>query len=229
MVPRAPSRPAHFPGFLPGMQGGYSGTEGQPDWALEREMEIVRLEDENKALREMLAISTELPAVPEEVKLDEEEEEVVSPPLVGGSRKSSLTVQELEEGAVMEQASGGPVSIWSGDHSGQGTADGGGGGGGGRDGVLSITSMEVEGEATAAGVGHTLGPGTGLGGGAGVLGERRSAVGILGFEADGPPPEQAIVDDADGDGDGDGEPAVDEESSGDGRGQSEEEQQDTAA
>ncbi|WVR09036.1 hypothetical protein IAU60_006096 [Kwoniella sp. DSM 27419] len=101
-LPRAPTRPVPFPGFMPGTSGGYSGTEGQADWALEREMEILRLEEENLALREMLSISTEtkLPSLPAE---DESaEENVVTPSEGAQSRKSSLTVEELEHGAAME-------------------------------------------------------------------------------------------------------------------------------
>lgn len=36
--------------------GGYAGTEGREDWALERECEIARLETENDELRKLLGI-----------------------------------------------------------------------------------------------------------------------------------------------------------------------------
>ena len=39
--------------------GGYPGTEGRQDWALERECEISRLEKENQELRRMLGIDDE--------------------------------------------------------------------------------------------------------------------------------------------------------------------------
>ncbi|ODN74481.1 hypothetical protein L202_06865 [Cryptococcus amylolentus CBS 6039] len=99
-LPRAPNRPPHFPGFLPGSSGGYAGTEGQADWALEREMEILRLEDENRQLREMLGIAEEsklpLPLEQEVVEEGKEGEEEAQ------RRKSSLTVEELEADAAME-------------------------------------------------------------------------------------------------------------------------------
>ncbi|TYJ57351.1 hypothetical protein B9479_001890 [Cryptococcus floricola] len=99
-LPRAPHRPPHFPGFLPGSSGGYAGTEGQADWALEREMEILRLEDENRQLREMLGIAEEskvpLPLEQEVVEEGKEGEEEAH------RRKSSLTVEELEADAAME-------------------------------------------------------------------------------------------------------------------------------
>ncbi|ODN95820.1 hypothetical protein L198_04438 [Cryptococcus wingfieldii CBS 7118] len=99
-LPRAPHRPPHFPGFLPGSSGGYAGTEGQADWALEREMEILRLEDENRQLREMLGIAEEsklpLPLEQEVVEEGKEGEEEAH------RRKSSLTVEELEADATME-------------------------------------------------------------------------------------------------------------------------------
>ncbi|GFZ47096.1 hypothetical protein JCM24511_04838 [Saitozyma sp. JCM 24511] len=97
ILPRAPSRPAPFPGSLSGAKGGYSGTEGKGDWALEREMEILRLEEENKSLREMLGISEELPPLQEEP-----EEPPQSPVPDETRRKSSLTVEELEAGAEKE-------------------------------------------------------------------------------------------------------------------------------
>lgn len=36
--------------------GGYAGTEGREDWALERECEITRLEQENEELRRLLGV-----------------------------------------------------------------------------------------------------------------------------------------------------------------------------
>jgi hypothetical protein len=70
---------------------------------MEREMEIMRLEEENKALREMLAIAEELHStgIVEEEKKVEGEEEVG---LVGTmSRKGSLTVEELQASAEAEE------------------------------------------------------------------------------------------------------------------------------
>jgi hypothetical protein len=62
-------------------------------------MEILRLEGENRALRELLTISVELPPVEEEA----EPEQPPSPADLG-RRKSSLTVEELEAGAEKEAA-----------------------------------------------------------------------------------------------------------------------------
>ncbi|WVW79406.1 hypothetical protein I302_101375 [Kwoniella bestiolae CBS 10118] len=102
--PKAPTKPSHFPGFIPGQSGGYNGTEGQSDWALEREMEILRLEEENKSLRELLNISQDLkiPSVSAEEVIEEEEKEGVKSPEGERSRKSSLTIEELEAGAALE-------------------------------------------------------------------------------------------------------------------------------
>jgi hypothetical protein len=60
-------------------------------------MEILRLEEENKSLREMLGISEELPPLQEEP-----EEPPQSPVPDEARRKSSLTVEELEAGAEKE-------------------------------------------------------------------------------------------------------------------------------
>lgn len=60
-------------------------------------MEILRLEEENKSLREMLGISEELPPLQEEP-----EEPPQSPVPDETRRKSSLTVEELEAGAEKE-------------------------------------------------------------------------------------------------------------------------------
>ncbi|WWC73054.1 uncharacterized protein I206_107019 [Kwoniella pini CBS 10737] len=101
--PKAPNKPVHFPGFIPGENGGYNGTEGQSDWSLEREMEIQRLEEENKALRELLNISedTKIPLPQHEIIPEEEPKD--SPSGTGDrSRKSSLTIEELEAGAAFE-------------------------------------------------------------------------------------------------------------------------------
>lgn len=47
---------AHPPGYR---EGGYSGSPPREDWALAREIEIVRLEKENEELRRMLGIAQE--------------------------------------------------------------------------------------------------------------------------------------------------------------------------
>ena len=98
-IQRAPARPTPFPGCLPGSSGGYYGTEGQGDWALEREMEILRLEDENRALREMLAIAQE-----SALGGEGREEEKVPDLAAMRDRKASLTVEELEADAEKEEA-----------------------------------------------------------------------------------------------------------------------------
>ena len=65
-------------------------------------MEILRLEEENKQLRELLAIAEESPIaqqVGDELKEEQSSSQHTSPP---GSRKNSLTVEELEAGAEKE-------------------------------------------------------------------------------------------------------------------------------
>lgn len=71
-------------------------------------MEILRLEDENRALREMLAIAEDAAngingtsAMGEEDEVDKVEDEVFSGSRI---RKASLTVEELEAGAEQEAA-----------------------------------------------------------------------------------------------------------------------------
>lgn len=103
VIQRAPPRPTPFPGCLPGASGGYSGTEGRADWALEREMEILRLEEENRSLREMLAIAEESAQPNGNGRVSPEEPEHEPEP-VNVVRKSSLTVEELELGAEQEAA-----------------------------------------------------------------------------------------------------------------------------
>jgi hypothetical protein len=70
---------------------------------MEREMEILRLEEENKALRELLAIAEETnnAVIPDEGVKDEDEEIVEGFGAV--SRKNSLTIEELEAGAEAEE------------------------------------------------------------------------------------------------------------------------------
>jgi hypothetical protein len=94
-----PPRRTQFPGFLPGSSGGYLGTEGQGDWAMEREMEIQRLEEENSALRQMLGIADEIA----EDAADEPHAEDEHPsPVPGPHHRPSLTVEELEASAEQE-------------------------------------------------------------------------------------------------------------------------------
>ncbi|XAO25050.1 hypothetical protein I312_103859 [Cryptococcus bacillisporus CA1280] len=158
-IPRAPAKPTRFPGFLPGSSGGYAGTEGQADWALEREMEILRLEDENRALREMLGIAEEGKILRggegdgKKAKVEEEED--------SQRRKSSLTMEELEADAALEAETSSMIAsgLYEADHG----------------------AEEELGEAA----------------------KRPLLVGsMLGFQTDGPPPEQAIVDELDGEGEG---------------------------
>lgn len=158
-IPRAPAKPTRFPGFLPGSSGGYAGTEGQADWALEREMEILRLEDENRALREMLGIAEEGKILRggegdgKKAKVEEEED--------SQRRKSSLTMEELEADAALEAERSSMIAsgLYEADH-----------------------GAEEELEEAA---------------------KRPLLAGsMLGFQTDGPPPEQAIVDELDGEGEG---------------------------
>lgn len=158
-IPRAPAKPTRFPGFLPGSSGGYAGTEGRSDWALEREMEILRLEDENRALREMLGIAEEGKMPQDEdgddkkAKVEDEED--------SQRRKSSLTMEELEADAALEAERSSMMAS----------------------GLYEAThGVEEELEETS---------------------KRPLLAGsMLGFQTDGPPPEQAIVDELDGDGEG---------------------------
>ncbi|WVN87918.1 uncharacterized protein L203_103115 [Cryptococcus depauperatus CBS 7841] len=156
-IPQPPLKPARFPGFLPGSSGGYAGTEGQSDWALEREMEIQRLEEENKYLRKILDIAREssLPILP----LDPNPEcRMIDSP--EQSRKSSLTVADLEADAAHEAAQRAAEEQ-------QG---------------YDVTSDERRHLATEE-------P---------IVKKSLTVPSVLGFRTDGPPPEQAIVDELDG-------------------------------
>ncbi|EIW67088.1 hypothetical protein TREMEDRAFT_64957 [Tremella mesenterica DSM 1558] len=95
-----PKTPLQHQGFLPGSKGGYAGNEGQQDWALEREAEILRLEFENSELRKLLGLAEGSGSdVEEEAKhiLDfanfERED----------GRKKSLTIEELQADAEKEE------------------------------------------------------------------------------------------------------------------------------
>ena len=100
-APKATSRrkPIPFFGSLPGSSGGYAGTDGLGDWALERENEITRLDEENRYLRDLLDISQEIDPEPAATP------DPPNPPDAIGiiSRKSSLTVEELEADAERER------------------------------------------------------------------------------------------------------------------------------
>ncbi|KAK8844106.1 hypothetical protein IAR55_006900 [Kwoniella newhampshirensis] len=171
-IPRAPARPAPFPGSIPGSSGGYAGTEGQKDWAMEREMEILRLEEENTSLREMLRIAEEanIPALP---NIDKDDEGGVrSSSDVSEkerSRKSSLTIDELEQGAAMEadrKEAERAMDAFDNDH----------------EEVHDVHEQEDDDEEE----GKPRRP---------IMNEN-----ILGFQADMPPPEQAIVDEPESEG-----------------------------
>lgn len=96
---RSPRRAEPF-GFRSGATGGYFGTEGQGDWAMEREMEIQRLQEENRVLREMLGINREAEEEEkEEIEEDKEEEEE----LASKRRMSSLTAEDLEADSEKER------------------------------------------------------------------------------------------------------------------------------
>lgn len=102
---KPPQRPPVWHGSLPGASGGYIGTGGQGDWAMEREMEVLRLEEENNALREMLRIAEE--SVEEIVEEPVEEVPPPESPEITGPlsqrRKSSISVKELLIGAEHDQ------------------------------------------------------------------------------------------------------------------------------
>lgn len=182
-IQHPPQRAAPFPGSIPGSSGGYSGTEGQTDWAMEREMEILRLEEENASLRQLLAIAEESPAadiVEEQLK---EEREHESPPIEPqGRRKSSLTIEELEAGAEEEE--------------------------------LARASLDRNMPGVQEVLDHGLhGPGTGLGGGAGVGGTEshrpRMDQGALGFKPEAQ--EGSAIDDGQDGPEGSVEPVGDDE------------------
>ncbi|OCF40954.1 hypothetical protein I317_05232 [Kwoniella heveanensis CBS 569] len=195
--PKAPNRPVHFPGFVPGSSGGYAGTEGQADWALEREMEIMRLEEENNALREMLSIAQENQAgLPGGAGLGDEDgdgdgkDKGVDSPSGERSRKSSLTIAELEADAAkddriremdqgLQRAGFGPgATDRNDDHTRVGL----------RPGSPDADKQQEEWEEDSAAV-----PPDGLDG------AKRDRESVLGFDTDGmpPPPEEAIVDEPD--------------------------------
>ncbi|KAJ7897298.1 hypothetical protein B0H14DRAFT_400135 [Mycena olivaceomarginata] len=85
-------------------QPGYAGTEGREDWALERECEITRLEQENAELRRLLGIDAESLAA-SGVHLDLEREP---------GRFASILARRRSGSGHAQQGSGdGPrVSYW---------------------------------------------------------------------------------------------------------------------
>ncbi len=175
-IPRAPHRPRAFPGSLPGATGGYAGTEGQADWALEREMEIIRLEDENRALRELLAISEESSLAAPVVEPEEEPKH--SPiPDYSARRKSSLTIDELEADAEREEQAVKDREMFERDLAGSLPR-------------LPPTAIEKRTDFDDLNVQRPLSPS--LEGG----GPRRPVMtgSVLGFQPQTPPPEQAIDD-----------------------------------
>ena len=71
--------------------GGYAGTEGREDWALERECEIARLEKENEELRRLLGIDP--PSLEENgIKVDEESVAQLGSKMVFKIRRGSVSV-----------------------------------------------------------------------------------------------------------------------------------------
>ncbi|WWD21235.1 hypothetical protein CI109_105719 [Kwoniella shandongensis] len=184
-LPRAPARPVPFPGSIPGSSGGYAGTEGQKDWAMEREMEILRLEEENKSLRELLKIAEEanLPASSTDDNSGEggvRSNSDVSEDLPR-SRKSSLTIEELEQGAALEadrKEAEAAMDAFDDEHNDEIRP---GGDGGGRE-------ENHHGEDGQGGEEYQQDKPQRP-----ILNES-----VLGFQADMPPPEQAIVDEPEG-------------------------------
>ena len=146
-------------------------------------MEILRLEEENKALREMLAIAEEATTkeVAEEMELPAEK----GPESPLAPRKSSLTVEQLEAGAEQEEAETEERKrvIEAGEID--------------EEALLKAQATSIvpgEGEQSPPGKSP---PGTGLGGGAGVTSAQQRpqlTQSVLGFTAGMTPPEEVIED-----------------------------------
>ena len=196
---KPPRKPNPFPGSLPGSSGGYIGTEGQSDWAIEREMEILRLEEENASLRNLLSISEEIPVMEEPQPIPELG--LGSPEHTSESRKGSLTIEELEFDAARE-ADEKQRSIIMSERLASADSDqlklidgiGAGAGAGDRDGAGGQVEMMTDtpgelGEIQDTGVVDSGGDH----GGSGKRERPMITASMLGFEA-GAPPEQAIVD-----------------------------------
>ena len=189
-ITKPPRRPNPFPGSLPGSSGGYIGTDGHPDWAIEREMEILRLEEENASLREMLSIANEIPVedvdIPDPI-IDPEDKSPIM-----GSRKGSIAVEELEADAAREADEAARTQMLSSELGidsrsiSSVTA-------GEQVEMLTDTPAEVTDEVRDTGVVTS-----GLDGGT-IKGVRPVVSGsVLGFQAEGPPPEHVIADEVEG-------------------------------
>ena len=183
---KPPRKPNPFPGSLPGSSGGYIGTEGQSDWAIEREMEILRLEEENASLRNLLSISEEIP-VPEETQPTPD---LSSPEPISESRKGSITIEELEFDATRDEDERQRNAMMN-ERLASADADQliDGEGAGGKVEMMTDTPGEL-GEIQDTGVVDSGGDH----GGSGKRERPTITASMLGFEA-GAPPEEAIVDD----------------------------------
>lgn len=188
-INKAPRKPNPFPGSIPGSSGGYTGTDGHQDWAIEREMEILRLEEENASLREMLSIANELPVD----DLDAFEPINDSPdksPLM--SRKGSIAVEDLEADAAREADEAARAKMLSSElgldpKAGTAPAE--------QVEMLTDTPAEMEKKQDTGAVPgpkgeniETLGRG----------GRPILSGSMLGFQSEGPPPEHVIADEVEG-------------------------------
>jgi hypothetical protein len=188
---KPPRKPIPFPGSLPGSTGGYIGTEGNADWALEREMEILRLEEENASLREMLSIANELPVMDIDIPDPIVDPEDYSPEM--GSRKGSISVEELEADAAREADEAARTKMLSSKLGIDARSIPSVGGPGEQVEMLTDAPAEVKEEVRDTGM-------VAVGGDSGTVKGGRPALSgsVLGFQSEGPPPEHVIADEAEG-------------------------------
>jgi hypothetical protein len=188
---KPPRKPNAFPGSIPGSSGGYIGTEGHADWALEREMEILRLEEENASLREMLSIANEIPVedidIPDPI-IDSEDKSPIM-----GSRKGSIAVEDLEADAAREADEAARRKMLSSELGIDSRSVASVGGPGEQVEMLTDPPTDTPEEVRDMGVVAAGSEGGTLKGG------RPSLSGsMLGFQSEGPPPEHVIADEVEG-------------------------------
>jgi hypothetical protein len=184
---KAPRKPNPFPGSIPGSSGGYTGTDGHQDWAIEREMEILRLEEENASLRELLSIANELPV--DDVETYEPiPESFDNPPTL--SRKGSIAVEELEADAAREADEAARAKMLSSE---LGVDPRAGAAPAGQVEMLADTPAELEKKHDTGLVPDTKGENNEASGRRPIL-----SGSMLGFQSEGPPPEHVIADEVEG-------------------------------